>query len=161
LLKIFTNPLIWESSLSSIPTILRLCLLIVSWISWMFWVRRFLHFIFFFDCCVNVFYGIFCTWDSSIYCFLLVMLASVNPDLFPRLSFFVISLLFLLAFLDPIWVCSILSPAWFFPVILYGIFVCLFVFSLRASSYLSVFSSIFLKRVIYVLLKVLYQHHEV
>jgi hypothetical protein len=46
LLKIFTGPLSWESSFSSIPIILRFCLLIVSWISWMFWVRSFLHFAF-------------------------------------------------------------------------------------------------------------------
>jgi hypothetical protein len=39
LLKIFTGPLSWESSLSSIPIFLRF----VSWISW---VRSFLHFAF-------------------------------------------------------------------------------------------------------------------
>jgi hypothetical protein len=33
LLKIFTGPLSWESPFSSIPIILRLHLLIVSWIS--------------------------------------------------------------------------------------------------------------------------------
>jgi hypothetical protein len=36
LLKIFTGPLSWESSLSSIPIILKVGLLIVSWISWIF-----------------------------------------------------------------------------------------------------------------------------
>jgi hypothetical protein len=46
LLKIFTGPLSWESSLSSKSIILRFDLLIVSWISWMFWVRSFLHFAF-------------------------------------------------------------------------------------------------------------------
>jgi hypothetical protein len=46
LLKIFIGPLSWESLLSSIPIILRLGLLIVSWISWMFWVRSFLLFAF-------------------------------------------------------------------------------------------------------------------
>ena len=46
LLKIFTGPLSSESSLSSIPIILRFGLLIVSWISWMFGVRSFLHFAF-------------------------------------------------------------------------------------------------------------------
>ena len=46
LLKIFTGPLSWESSLSSIPIILRFGLLIVSWISWMFWVGVFLLFAF-------------------------------------------------------------------------------------------------------------------
>jgi hypothetical protein len=43
LLKIFTGPLSWKSSFSSIPIMLRFGLLIVSWISWMFWVRIFLH----------------------------------------------------------------------------------------------------------------------
>jgi hypothetical protein len=46
LFKIFTGPLSWESSLSSIPIILRFSLLIVSWVSWMFCVRSFLHFSF-------------------------------------------------------------------------------------------------------------------
>jgi hypothetical protein len=46
LLKIFTGPLSWESSLSSIPIILRFGLLIVHLISWMFWVRSFLPFAF-------------------------------------------------------------------------------------------------------------------
>jgi hypothetical protein len=46
LLKIFTGPLSWESSLASLPVILRFGLLMVSWISWMFWIRSFLHFAF-------------------------------------------------------------------------------------------------------------------
>jgi hypothetical protein len=46
LLKIFTFSLTWKSLLSSIPIVLRLGLLIVSWISWMFWVRSFLLFAF-------------------------------------------------------------------------------------------------------------------
>jgi hypothetical protein len=45
LLKMFAGPLSWNSSLSSIPVILRFGL-IVSWISWMFWVRSFLPFAF-------------------------------------------------------------------------------------------------------------------
>jgi hypothetical protein len=36
LLKVFTGPLTWESSLSSIHIIFRFGLLIVFWISWMF-----------------------------------------------------------------------------------------------------------------------------
>jgi hypothetical protein len=46
LFKIFTGPLICESSLSAIHIILRLDLLIVSWISLMFWIRSFLHYAF-------------------------------------------------------------------------------------------------------------------
>jgi hypothetical protein len=45
LLKIFTGPLNWDTSLSSIPIILRFGLLIVSWISWMkdIWVGVLWH----------------------------------------------------------------------------------------------------------------------
>ena len=46
LLKIFTGPLSWESSVSSILIILRFGLLIVSWISWMVLVKSFLHYAF-------------------------------------------------------------------------------------------------------------------
>jgi hypothetical protein len=46
LLKMFTGPLSWESPSYSMPIIVRVGLLIVSWISWMFWVRVVLHFAF-------------------------------------------------------------------------------------------------------------------
>jgi hypothetical protein len=46
LLKIFTDPLSWESFLSYIPIFLWFGLLIVSCISWMFWVSSFCHFAF-------------------------------------------------------------------------------------------------------------------
>jgi hypothetical protein len=46
LLKIFTGPLSWESSLSFIPIILGFGLLIVSWIFFMFWAGNFWQFTF-------------------------------------------------------------------------------------------------------------------
>jgi hypothetical protein len=46
LLKTFSDSLSWESSLYSIPIILRFALLIVSWISWVFCVKSFLYFAF-------------------------------------------------------------------------------------------------------------------
>ena len=129
-LKIFTGPLSWESSLSSIPIILRFGLLIVSWISWMFWVRIFLHFAFSLII-VSMFSMdplhlrfsllslVFCWW-----CLHLWFLVSFLGFLSPGLSHFVISLLFLFPFLDPGWFCSILLPVWLcFPMILERVFV--------------------------------------
>ena len=84
-LKIFTGPLSWEFSLSSIPIILRFGLLIMSLISWVFWVRNFLHFAFSLTV-VSMFSMVSAVSEilSSISCILLVMLASMNPDLFRR-----------------------------------------------------------------------------
>jgi hypothetical protein len=116
LLKIFTGPLSWKFSLSSIPIILRFDLLIMSWISWMVWVRSFLLFVFSLTVVLMI-SMVSSAFEilSSISCILLVMLTSMTADLFPRFSnsrvvSFVISLLFLVPFLDSGWFSSFLLP---------------------------------------------------
>ena len=116
LLKIFTGPLIWNSSFLSICIILRFGLLIVSWISWMFWVRILLYFYFLWLLCLCSLWNllhlrfslpplVFCCWWLHLW-FLISFLGLLSPELSPFVTF---SLLFILPPLDPGWFCSIPS----------------------------------------------------
>ena len=105
LLKVFSGPSGWGSSLSSIPMILRFAPFTLSQISWMAYVRNFLHLTF---SLTNVFiYSIdsslpeILSLSSSV---LLVTLASVVPFQIPKVFLFrfpqfVFSLLLLFAVL--------------------------------------------------------------
>jgi len=105
LLKIFAGHLSWKSSFSSTPIICRFGLLIVSWISWMFWVKIFLHFPFYL-----IFVPMFSMESSapeilsSISCILLLMLPSMVPDFFPRVS---------ISRVAPLWVFLIVPTSLF------------------------------------------------
>jgi hypothetical protein len=151
LLKIFTGPLSWESSLSSIPIILRIGLLIVFWIYWVFLVRRLLHFAF--SLTVVLMLSMVSPAPeilSSTSCILFVMLAlwllvSFLCFLSPVLSCFVTSLLFLFPFLYPGWFCSTPWPVCDFLLFFKGfvcVCVCVCVSSWRAYVWLPVFSCI-------------------
>jgi len=123
LLNIFTGPLSWESSFSTIPIILWFDLLIVSWTSCMFCARNFLRYNHpwqlywcFLWCLLPLRFSllslVFCYWCSC-----LQPLVSSFGVLYPGLSPFMLSLLFLFPFLihSAVWLC--------FPVILSDTFV--------------------------------------
>jgi hypothetical protein len=97
----------------------------------------------FFDCCVNVFYGIFCTWDSLFY--FLYSVGSITPVLVPR--FFISRIVSLCYFF------IVTTSIFRFWMVLFNSLTCLVIFScnslrdfcissLKASTYLCVLSCI-------------------
>ena len=163
LLKIFTGPLSWDSSLSSIPIILRFGLFIMSYISSIWWARTFLPFL---KLLCQCFLKYIFAWDflfslgtsGGYYCI-------YDLVLFP---WFYISRIVSLC--DFIIVSISIFRSW---LVLFNSFTCLFVCvfcnslrdfcvsSLRISTWLAVFSCISLSELWMPVLMSSTPHHEI
>lgn len=116
----FAALLSWESTLSSIPIILRFRLFIVCWISWMFWVGAFCFLYFSWLLCGYLWFLLYMRYSllSFVFCWrclhlwlLLSFLGFPSPELSPFVCVF---LMFLFPFLDSGQFCSIPLLVWLY-----------------------------------------------